>query len=357
MTLIKWFIRSAFVLVCVSCCFFLLACTETNKSAQSIVKEEVYAFGTLVNITLYGLPEEKAYQVIGAVVNDFSYLENVWHPWKAGSLGRVNQLLPTKSAFSTGPSIIKLITEARKLSRMSDNYFNPAIGGLVKLWAFHLDDMPTGPPPSQAALENILKQKPSLDNLTIKGFTIRSDNEAVVLDFGGFAKGYAVQQVIDHIKELGATNAIINVGGDLHAIGNKAGQPWRIGIRNPRGQGILASIAVEGSESVFTSGDYERFYEYEGKRYHHILDPKTGFPAQGVSSVTVAHASPATADAAATALFVAGPAHWQRIAKQMDLRYVMLIDDKGVVYMTPEMQQRIHFEIEPRPKIIVQKLG
>jgi len=355
MIIIKPFARSAFALLLVGC-LLLLACTKANNTAQPIVKEEVYAFGTLVNITLYGLPEEKAYQIIGAVVNDFSYLENVWHPWKAGSLGRVNQLLPTKAAFSTGPNIIKLIIEARKLSHTSDNYFNPAIGGLVKLWGFHQDEMPIGPPPSQVDIDNILKQKPSLDNLDIKGFTITSNNEAVILDFGGFAKGYAVQQVIDHIKELGATNAIINVGGDLHVIGNKAGEPWRIGIRNPRGEGILASIAVEGSESVFTSGDYERFYEYQGKRYHHILDPNTGFPVQGVSSVTVVHSSPATADAAATALFVAGPTHWQRIAKQMGLHQVMLIDDQGVVYMTPEMQQRIRFEIEPRPEIIVQQL-
>ncbi len=354
MITIKPFSPSAFVLILLAC-FVLFACTETNKTAQPIVKEEVYAFGTLVNITLYGLPEAKAYEIIGAVVNDFSYLENVWHPWKAGSLGRVNQLLPTKSAFSTGPGVIQLMTEARKLSRMSDDYFNPAIGALVKLWGFHQDEIPLGPPPSLADIENILKQKPSLDNLDIKGFTVRSNNEAVILDFGGFAKGYAVQQVIDHIKALGATNAIINVGGDLHVIGNKAGQPWRIGIRNPRGQGILASIDVEGSESVFTSGDYERFYEYQGKRYHHILDPQTGFPVQGVSSVTVVHSSPATADAAATALFVAGPVHWRNIAKQMSLHEVMLIDDKGVIYMTPEMQQRIRFEIEPRPKIIVQR--
>jgi thiamine biosynthesis lipoprotein len=110
---------------------------------------------------------------------------------------------------------------------------------------------------------------------------------------------------------------------------------------------VLAALEVSGDESVFTSGNYERYREHEGVRYNHILDPRSGMPVDGVTSVTVIHDNGAVADAAATALVVAGPDEWHRIARQMGIKYVMLVDDKGVVYMNPRMQQRVQFQETP----------
>jgi len=136
---------------------------------------------------------------------------------------------------------------------------------------------------------------------------------------------------------------VINAGGDLSVIGQHKDRAWNIGIRDPRANKILASVEVKNDESVFTSGDYERLYFYRGKRYHHILDPRTGYPTQDARSVTVIHADAGLADAAATALFVAGSKHWQKTAKKMGLKYVMLIDANGDIHITPAMQLRIKF--------------
>ncbi len=161
---------------------------------------------------------------------------------------------------------------------------------------------------------------------------------------------------ITRLRELGIQNAIINAGGNLRAIGKHGDRPWRIGIRNPRGEGVLASIETRGDESILTSGDYERFYEYQGKRYHHIIDPRSGYPVTGVISVTVIADDAATADAASTALFVAGPQRWREIAKKLGVTQVMLIDGQGRMVVTPAMAKRVRFEVDPSPKVTVAPL-
>jgi thiamine biosynthesis lipoprotein len=248
-------------------------------------------------------------------------------------------------------SIMPLIKRAKVLSQQSQGKFNPAIGELIRLWGFASDDPPKGPPPKPEQIDALVEKNPGMDDIVLEGIRIHSTNPAVRLDFGAFAKGYGVDVAIEHLREMGIKNAVVNAGGDLRAIGRHGERPWRIGIRNPRDPGILASVDVEGDESVFTSGDYERFFEYEGVRYYHIIDPQTGYPARGAVSVTVFHRNAAQADAAATALFVAGPEEWYDIAKSMGVKGVMLIDTRGTVHMTPNLESRIYFDVDPVPQI------
>jgi thiamine biosynthesis lipoprotein len=183
-----------------------------------------------------------------------------------------------------------------------------------------------------------------MSDLTINGIRLRNTNPAVKLDLGAIAKGYAVDFVINNLKSEGIKNALINADGDLKVLGQHGDHPWHIGIRDPRANGIIASLDAHDGEAVFTSGDYEHYYDYQGKRYNHILDPRTGYPADKTRSVTVIDNDGARADAAATALFVAGPAQWLTIAKDMGITQAMLIDSHGVIYMTPQMHQRIKLE-------------
>lgn len=311
------------------------------------------AFGTLVEVTIYGGEEQRARQAIDAVEQEFHYMHRTWHAWRPGALGRVNALLATTEWFSVAPSVRPLIVRASELSAASGGLFNPAIGRLVELWGFHQDERPAGPPPDPRQIAELLEQAPGMGDLELDGIRLRSRNPAVRLDFGAFAKGYGIDRTIELLRQRGIENAIINAGGDLRAIGRHGERPWRIGVRDPRGPGILASLEVEGDESVFTSGDYERYFEYGGVRYHHILDPRTGQPARGVTSVTVIHDEGAAADAAATALFVAGVEHWRDIARAMGIKFVMLVDASGQVYMNPAMAGRIRFEGEEPPPVTV----
>lgn len=303
-------------------------------------------FGTLIDITLYDVSEQQAAAAFKKLDEDFSYLHSVWSPWVKGSLRRTNGLIKTEKQFTAGPSVLPLIEKSMDISEKTQQLFNPAIGELINLWQFHRSEEADIKPPNADEIKRLVEARPQLSDLHINGLKIRSSNPLVSLNFGAFAKGYGIDLEIQQLKSMGIKNAIINTGGDLKAIGSHGDRPWKIAIQHPRKKTWLAQIETQGDESIFTSGDYERYYFYKGKRYHHILDPRTGYPAQGSQSVTVIHHDSALADAAATALFVAGPQQWLSIAKNLGLKEVMLIDSQGIIHLTPAMQKRLTFNPE-----------
>ena len=330
-----------------------LALAACDRSGGAVYQQQFFAFGTLVDVTIYGADTALAQKATDAAEQDFHRMHRAWHAWHPSDLTRTNHRLATGRAFKAPASVLALIRRSRVLARRSDGLFDPAVGKLLALWGFESDTPPSGPPPDPARIKALVAAHPSMEDIEVRGDRVRCTNPAVQLDFGAFAKGYGVDQVIEHLRRLGIRNAIVDAGGDLRAIGRHGDRPWRIGIRAPRGPGVLASVEVSGDQSVFTSGDYERYFMYKGKRYHHILDPRTGYPARGTVSVTVIDPDAAVADAAATALFVAGPKQWVTIARRMGIHYVMLVDDQGTVHMNPAMAKRIHFETDKAPKVVL----
>ena len=141
---------------------------------------------------------------------------------------------------------------------------------------------------------------------------------------------------------MGINNAIANAGGDLRAIGSHGDRPWRVAVRKPGG-GNIGSVQVQGDEAIFTSGNYERFRQDKRERYPHIIDPGTGWPAKDIASVTIITNEGLLADAAATALLVAGMDEWPELARALGLDQVAVVDESGSVYLTPKMEQRIQF--------------
>jgi len=148
---------------------------------------------------------------------------------------------------------------------------------------------------------------------------------------------YALQITLGMIN-----NAIVNAGGDLRAMGTHGDRPWRVAVRQPGG-GNIGSIQVIGDEAIFTSGNYERFSQDQTQRYPHIIDPATGWPAKDIASVTVISDEGILADAAATALVVAGLENWPAVARNLNLKEIAVVDEHGTVYMTPEMEMRLEF--------------
>lgn len=334
----------------------LIGLFSACQPAAKEYRTTLLSFGTLIDITFWGIEQNKADSVIKEIETDLQFMHFAWHAWQPGPMGRINMLLQTTAAFSSNPSVLGPIIKARQLAIASDHLFNPAISRLIKLWGFHSDDRPQGPPPAAAKIKQLLAHNPRMDDIRIDNVRMQSRNPHVKLDLGGVAKGYGIEQIMTLLRHHGINNAIVNTGGDLKAIGRHGERAWKVGIRDPRNKlAVLATLEVRDGESIFTSGDYERFYEYEGRRYHHIIDPRTGYPATGTRSVTLIHTDASTADAAATALFVAGPKDWQRIAKQMGIRAVMLVDDKGIIHITPEMQARVSFT-EPPAKMSVSSI-
>ena len=303
-----------------------------------------------MEVSIWGASEDQAGRVFSELQSMFQAMHNDWHAWEPGQLTDINRAFAQGRSIPADPHILELIRRSQDIERKTGGRFNAAIGGLIRLWGFHTSDFPIlGPVPAGAAIESLMEAEPSSLNITINGNSLQTDNPAVQLDFGGIAKGYAIDLACSRLRQLGIKNAIVNAGGDLRAFGRHGPRPWRVGIRDPAG-GIIGSIDVKGDEAIFTSGIYERFRQDQQERYPHILDPLSGWPVTGLAAATVITDEGLLADAAATALIVAGKDDWPEVAQALGLDKILLLDDSGTAYLTPEMNQRIKFaeEVETR---------
>lgn len=328
------------------------ACQQKTHEPREY-HDNFLVFGTIINVTLLDVDDKTAEEAFRYIREDLKVMHRVWHVWEPGPLMRMNQLLEYTSEFSAAPSVLELIHVAKDLAIKSQHLFNPAIGKLIALWGFHSNKQ-AGIEPSDQAIKELVKQNPTLEDITIKGIRMSNNNAAVKIDLGGIAKGFAVDRLLNYLKQRGIHNALINTGGDLKVIGRHNNRPWRIAIRDPRfnyqdqhtnkNLSVIALLDLNDDEAAFTSGDYERYFKNkknQDKHLHHIIDPRTGYPATGTQSVTVLHQNAATADAAATALFIAGPKQWVEIAKSMGIKYVLLIDENGKLHVSSSMKKRL----------------
>ncbi|GMR05937.1 MAG: FAD:protein FMN transferase [Gammaproteobacteria bacterium] len=325
----------------------LAACTK-----QNFYRYQSFAFGTLIEIKIHGDDKALADQAAASLFTDFDRMHNDWHAWQPGKLTQTSALLATGKWFTADKAVLPLIKLSKQYSLLSNGLFNPTIGKLIQSWGFQGSEQPQTPP-GQETIAHLLDKLPTVNDIDIDGNRLRGHNSQLQLDLGAIAKGYAVSIGLQKMRDLGIKHALINAGGDLCGIGDQGQRPWRIGIRNPSGNGIIASIELGKDECVFTSGDYERYFTYDGKRYNHIIDPRSGYPADKVTSVTVLHKNGTIADAASTALFVAGPNGWQEIAKKMGISDVMMIDKRGHIIISPSMQKRIKLEPGDKDREII----
>ena len=254
----------------------LLLCACEHREIP-VHEFQFFAFGTLIELTIAGAESRSAQRAYRRIRNDFKTLDQDLYPWREGVLARTNRLLAQGQAFTVDPSLVPMIEEATRLSRLSGGLFNPAIGALVELWGFTGGEPPQTPPPRNGIMRLVAGQ-PSMQALVFAGPTLKSTNKTLRLDFGAYAKGYAVDRGVEALRALGIKNAILNAGGDLRAFGRRGVRPWHIGIRHPRAPGVFASVEIETDESILTSGDYERFFIYNRKRYHHVIETGPAIP-------------------------------------------------------------------------------
>jgi len=320
-------------------------CSEPPRLHQ----EKILVFGTWVELALWGVDDTTVARAKRVIQGDLGDLHTRWHAWEPGELTRINAAIAGGEPIEVNPAMLPVLVRARELSLRSGDLFNPAIGRLIGLWGFHANAPAKRAPPPAVTIAALVEAAPSMADLDFDGSRLTATNTAVQLDLGAFAKGYGVDIAIGRLRDLGITDALVNAGGDLRVIGRRGDRPWRVGVRAPDG-GLLAAIEVADGESVFTSGTYERQFEHAGVRYHHIIDPRTGYPARGLSSVTLIGRDGAEADAAATALLVAG-ADWPRTARALGVEAALAIDEQGGLQATPAMARRLQFQDDPPPSL------
>jgi thiamine biosynthesis lipoprotein len=316
------------------------------------VAQEAYVFGTRVEVQVAGAREAEAHTALGEVLREFDRLHRSYHAWQASELTALNEALASGKTHEVSPELAQLVRTARELARQSDYLFDPALGKLIALWGFHTDEFKPALPDAEA-LKTLIAAKPSSADLVIEGNIVSSKNSAVALDFGGYLKGIALDRARDLLKARGINNALINIGGNVLAMGSKGEVPWRVGIRHPRielaGEGVLATLELRDGEAIGTSGDYQRFFELDGRRYSHLIDPRSGEPAQGTQALTVlippADDAGMRSDVLTKPLFIAGE-RWRDLARKLAVTQVLRVDALGRIYVTPAMQTRLRFEMD-----------
>jgi len=301
-------------------------------------REQRFMFGSPIELLL---PADAPASQADAVLRGLQAINDRWNAWKPGDVSRLNQSFREGRSTVASPALCALIRSAAWLEQRSLGCFNAGIGGLVGAWGFHDDELRPGTRPQASALARWVAARPSLAQIEIRDRQVSSRNPYLQLDLGGIAKGAALDWALDRLQAQGRRDALLNLGGNLAAMGLAGGRPWVVGIRDPARPGLLATLETSGREAVVTSGSYERFRVLDGQRCSHILDPQCGAPAPELVSVTVVHRSATLADAAATALLVAGPARWPVVARRMGVDSLLIVDRHGRVTATPRLAPRV----------------
>ena len=332
------FIKFFFIIVALC---FLQSCSKT-----SLYQSKHYVFGTIVDISIYGESDKKAEEATQAVLHEFTRLHHSLHAWKRSDLTSLNEAIAkNKPYINPSAELTEILKEAKILEDASNHLFNPAIGELIDYWGFHQDEF-NPIHPDKSKIKVLVERKPSLDQLSISGSSISSANAHVKIDLGGYAKGYALDQAKKILRERQIKNALINIGGNIIAIGQHGNKPWRVGIQDPRGSQAIAKLDLPDGWAIGTSGDYQRYFMNDGIRYCHLINPFTGFPVQNVYSVTVliepAKNAGTLSDVLSKPLFIGKKEDRVAIAQKLNILHYLIIEENRIS-MTQTMADKIQF--------------
>ncbi len=291
--------------------------------------------GTVVEISARGGDPERLEVALGDAFAEMERIERLMRP--AGEGSDVARLSAAAQGGEVAPETAEVIALGLQVAAASGGAFDMGLGRLKELWGLE------GEAPRVPAAAEVVRALAGTGSgdLRLTGRRVEKAQPGLAVDLGAIAKGYAVDRAAEVLRRAGIENASINAGGDLRLLGDHGGRPWRIAIQHPRDpERPLATLELADT-SVVTSGDYERFFEKDGKRYHHIFDPRTGYPADRCQSVTVVTPSAALADALSTAVFVIGPEAGLALLQRFPQAEGVIVAADGTPHVSPGLQARL----------------
>jgi thiamine biosynthesis lipoprotein len=308
--------------------------------SSNLFKYHQVLMGTVVEITLVSESEEEAKKMALQAFQEIKRIEGLMSPWiESSDISQINRS-GGKGWRKVSPETMEVIKTAQKIAELSEGGFDVTIGPLVELWRRARQK---GIPPSNQEVKRTLNLVNFKELSVDPGRGVYLKKEEMSVDLGGIAKGYAVDKAFELLKNHGCKNLIVNAGGDLRAGGTKFDQPWTIGIQHPReSQKNMARVSIS-DEAIATSGDYEKFFIHQGKRYHHILNPKDGFPTDGCQSVTIIGKDGMMTDALATTAFVLGPEKGYALCQKLEGVECLIVDREGKRILSPGLKARVSF--------------
>lgn len=298
--------------------------------------------GTRVTVNVWldpGHTAAEAGQAIEAAFDEMARLESILSEWQPDSAVSAVNDAAGGDPVHVPPELFEVLERAAKVSAATDGSFDVTFHGVGSLWKFD----PGSQPPDKAAIE---KRLPLVDHrrveLDAKAQTVRLARAGMKIGLGAIAKGYIVDAASARLKQAGFRNHIVEGGGDTFVSGRKGTQPWVVGVQDPNKRGAVGRLAAE-NEAVVTSGNYERYFDYAGTRYAHIIDPRTGWPLpydESPRSVTVVAADATDADAYATAITVMGTQAGQRFLAATEGIEGVIIAADGEIHVSPGLSDR-----------------
>ncbi len=306
--------------------FFYLSCTSENKSFQ----QTFFEFDTVITITLvdHKLKDQEFNKIIEDLkveAKKYDLIFNIYN--KKSEIYKLKNFNKDKF-YDINNELYEVLQKSKKYYYLTDKAFDVTIGKITTLYNFYKDRIPT---------DNEIKKNLKfigMNNIIFSNGRIKLLKNNMKIDLGGIAKGYIIDKFSEFIKKRGYKNFLINIGGDMYASGkNKNNKKWMIGIQDPKDNDkIIKKIAVS-DEAIVTSGDYERYVMRKNKKYHHIIDPATGYPVwNNIISVTVISDKTIDADCLATAIFVLGAERSKKIIKknfQDRIKYYIMTEKKN----------------------------
>lgn len=304
---------------------------EETASADSISSDEsrsleLYAMDTVMNLTAYGSNAQKALDKASEEIQRLDRLLSISS--ESGEILPINE----NKQGTVSDDTKSLLERSLELSGMTEGLFDCTIEPVMEAWGFTTKNYRI---PSEDELHTLLEA------VDYQQVTIHDDSvslpENVSLDLGGIAKGFTSSRVMDIFRENGVSSGIISLGGNVQALGHKPdGNLWRVGIQDPNDQNSMFAVVEVADQAVITSGGYQRYFEENGTRYHHIIDPRTGYPADsGLTSVTIISDDGTLADALSTSLFIMGPEKASQFWKEHSSKFdAVMMKTDGTVIVT-----------------------
>jgi thiamine biosynthesis lipoprotein len=361
----KFELDNTFYIIPTVLCLLLLTFLSTCAPyKEKIYRKSKILMDTLVTITVVSNSQDSAEKAIDSAFSEIEKLEKLTNFFSSESEVSLINKNAGISGVKVSPDMLDILEKALLVSEKTNGAFDVTIGPVMTLYDFYKKIRP-----EQGAIKKNLPLVNYRELIIDKNkSTVFLRKKGMLIDLGGIAKGYAADKAVETLKINGIHSGLVSVAGDIEAFGLKPDKrPWKIGIRSPRipttppipplprvgkrgvkgdkegfSDDIMATIELRDM-AISTSGDYERFFILDGKRYHHILSPKTGYPAEGCQSVSVITKNGVFTDAFATGVFILGPERGMKILEKMGFDGV-IVDSQGKVHITPGIRGKVEFK-------------